>query len=594
LTTVGLTAVLAVPLLIGLAALRSPRWYPLTDMAQIEMRIRDVGLSHPPPLGLAGRIFGKDTAGAHPGPLSFYALAPFYRLLGSSAWAMQASAVTLEILALAGTVWAAQRRWRTWGAPLVAGGLALLMSLYGLEVMLYPWNPHLPVLFWVLFLVSVWGVLCDDLALLPVATVAGSLCAQTHLPYLGLVGGFGLAVAGVLAARFWRCRDDPRERRRLVWWTGLSGALGCLVWLPVVVEQITIGDRPGNLGIIVDSFRHPISPYVGPGDGVRLWLERLDPASLVQGTNSWGGSRWWGLMALVLWAGSAILALRMRDHTLVRLHAVVGLALGLGLIAASRIIGPPWPYLMLWSWGTATLALVAIVATAATVTTRLAGVSERGERRWRSRLLATALGLLVLVPTVRLARQAPDIEFDAQLSRQVAQLVPQVTDAIDDGTVPGGSSGTHLVTWYDPVNLGATGYGLMLELERQGYDVRARAAAHERRAVLDHRVVDPVDADAEIHVAVGDNDIQAWADKGDATRIAYFDLRTGEQRAEWQHLHDLIVADLEAADLPELAVQLDRDVFGLAGDPRLPQEVANLLFYLNQLPPPAAVFATPL
>jgi small neutral amino acid transporter SnatA (MarC family) len=38
---VGLTAVVMVPLVVALAALRTPRWYPLLDFAWTEMRVRD-------------------------------------------------------------------------------------------------------------------------------------------------------------------------------------------------------------------------------------------------------------------------------------------------------------------------------------------------------------------------------------------------------------------------------------------------------------------------------------------------------------------------------------------------------------------------
>ena len=37
-----LVALLALPLVVALIALRHPRWYPLLDMAQTEIRIRDV------------------------------------------------------------------------------------------------------------------------------------------------------------------------------------------------------------------------------------------------------------------------------------------------------------------------------------------------------------------------------------------------------------------------------------------------------------------------------------------------------------------------------------------------------------------------
>ena len=80
-----LVALLALPLVVALIALRHPRWYPLLDMAQTEIRIRDVASSHPPLIGLAGRIgtYGPD-GGSHPGPISFYAIWPFYQLFGAS------------------------------------------------------------------------------------------------------------------------------------------------------------------------------------------------------------------------------------------------------------------------------------------------------------------------------------------------------------------------------------------------------------------------------------------------------------------------------------------------------------------------------
>jgi len=51
----ALIAVLSFPLVVALVELRRPHWYPLLDMAQTEIRVRDV-TSHPPLIGLAGRI----------------------------------------------------------------------------------------------------------------------------------------------------------------------------------------------------------------------------------------------------------------------------------------------------------------------------------------------------------------------------------------------------------------------------------------------------------------------------------------------------------------------------------------------------------
>ena len=50
-----------------------------------------------------------------------------------------------------------------------------------------PWNPYLPLLWWVVLLLAVWSVVCGDFIVLPLAVFAASFCAQTHLPYFGLV-----------------------------------------------------------------------------------------------------------------------------------------------------------------------------------------------------------------------------------------------------------------------------------------------------------------------------------------------------------------------------------------------------------------------
>ncbi len=73
-----LVGVLA-PLAVAVIAQRNAHWHPVFDLAMTELRVRDVGGSHTPLIGLQGRI---GPTGSHPGPLSFYLLAPVYRLLG--------------------------------------------------------------------------------------------------------------------------------------------------------------------------------------------------------------------------------------------------------------------------------------------------------------------------------------------------------------------------------------------------------------------------------------------------------------------------------------------------------------------------------
>jgi hypothetical protein len=590
-TVAVITAVLAVPVVIATIAVRSPHWYPLIDLAQIEMRVRDVGTSHPPLVGLGGRIFGLETQGSHPGPLSFYLLAPLYRLLGSSSWALQASAATLNVAAIAATVWAAQRRWGVRGALLIAAGLALAVRIWGTTVLVYPWNPYMPVLFWMLFLVCVWAVLCDDLVLLPVAVLAGSLCAQTHIPYLGMVGGLIVIMAVSLALAYRRAGEPgvTPSRRSIVRWSAAGAALGAVVWLPVFVDEL--GGDPGNLSIIVDSFRHAEDPVLGLGAAWDLLVEHLSPLRLVRGDRiSVPVAHWPGLTLLAAWVASVVAAARLRDRTLLRLHVVVGAALVLGLVSISRILGVAWFYLTLWAFGTAALVLVAVVATAAAVVTAVLARRDDDQRpaslAW---LPIVALAVAVLWPTLALAWRAPDTEdADARPSDVLGQVVQPTVDAIDDGTVEGGPDGTFMLTWVDPANLGGQGMGLLLELERRGYD--AGAPTPLRLAVRDHRVVTAAEADAEIHVATGVPANTMAAERPGSRRIAYHDPRSAAQRARYDRLRGDIIDGLEDEGLDDLVPLVDENFIILASDPRTPPDLQRPLYIMGRMPQPLGVY----
>ena len=204
LVVTGLAALVGLPLIVATMALRRPHWYPVLDLAMTEMRLRDVGTRHTPLIGLPGRI-GPSLAeqGSHPGPLSFYLLAPLYRLFGSSAWSMQAATVVVHLAAVVVALALAARRGGARVALAVAAAMVFLIAGYGLTVLTQPWNPYIPLLWWVVLLQAAFSVVCGDVAMLPVAVAAGSLCAQTHVPYLGLAVGLGaVAAAGALAA--WR------------------------------------------------------------------------------------------------------------------------------------------------------------------------------------------------------------------------------------------------------------------------------------------------------------------------------------------------------------------------------------------------------
>ena len=362
--------VITVPVITALVVMRSPRWYPIFDWAQIEMRVRDVGTGHSPLIGLPGRLDGLGVTGSHPGPIGFYALAPIYRLLGSSSWALLASNAALNIAAVGTAVWIVVRRG---GWPLALGVTAMLGVLvhaYGAQRLTVPWLPWSSMLWWFVFLLAAWSVLCGDFPLLPVVVGTGRLlCADAHLlsrsgrrhrhSHSRLGGRRGAAAApddGV--ATTGPCPVGGAGPVRLL----------VLLWLPVLIDEVI--NKPGNLSVLRDHFSHPGIKAVGMGQALSAWWAHLDPTTLLTGHQRLDGAPLPGALLLIAWVAAVAASWRWRHRALLALHAVVAAALLLGLLSISRILGRLLDYLVLWLWGTTTLVVIAVGYTAA--------VGERG------------------------------------------------------------------------------------------------------------------------------------------------------------------------------------------------------------------------
>ena len=145
----GVALAVLAPMAVAAAAQHDARWHPVFDLAMTELRVRDVGGAHTPLIGLQGRI---GASGSHPGPISFYLLAPIYRLLGSSAFALQVSTVAFHGAAALTALVVAARRRDPRVVVVVGAVLLLLIQGYGLSSLIEPWNPYLPTLWFVAFL----------------------------------------------------------------------------------------------------------------------------------------------------------------------------------------------------------------------------------------------------------------------------------------------------------------------------------------------------------------------------------------------------------------------------------------------------------
>jgi hypothetical protein len=591
----GLIALLALPLVVALIALRRPHWYPLLDMAQTEIRIRDITGGHPPLIGLAGRIgpFGAD-GGSHPGPLSFYVLWPVWKLLGGSAYGMYAATVVLDIVAIGLALWMALRRGGRTVLLAVAAVLAVLMRAYGAYLLTLPWNPYLPVLWWFVFVLALWSVLDDDLAMLPIAVVAGSICTQTHISYLGLVGG--LVVVGVLGiVRYaYTHRDDASARGAMWRWSGISVVLGLVLWTPPVIDEIA--HSPGNLSVIRDYFSHPPDSPIGFSRGIGVLLSQLNPWSLLThilvhdgGGLEVTGSRVPGALLLIAFAASLFFAWRLRRRALLALDAVLVVALMLGLVSAARIFGTVWFYLLLWAWALCALIVFAIGWTV--VEMIRAHDDQPRDLARAARIGSAALAGIALVSSVVFAVQAGDVTVQTpRLNNTLGAVVGPAAAALERREARG-EKGPYLVTWLpDAQAIGSAGYGLLNELYRRGFDVRAGQVF--RPGATRYHVIDNRRPTLEVHLATG-IDIANWQRDKRFEQVASFDPRSASERREFDALHDQVVDDLLRNGLDKLAKQVDDNLFMLGIVPGVPARTRTMVTQMLDLSMPMAVFIGP-
>jgi hypothetical protein len=596
----GLLALVGLPLVVAAVSLRRPHWYPVLDLAMTELRLRDVGTRHTPLIGLPGRI-GPSLAeqGSHPGPLSFYLLTPFYRLFGSSAWAMQAATVVINLAALGTALLIAVRRGGVRLAIAVAALLVVLISGYGLTMLTQPWNPYLPLLWWVVLLLAVWSVACDDLAMLPVAVFAASFCAQTHVPYLGLAAGLAVLTIVVLALAWRRAPRGSTARRSIARWTAASLALAVALWVPPIVDQAV--NDPGNLRAI---YNHLVTPSgedepVGFGRGAELALLHLDVPGLVVGdsgavgslpdpSSDPDGSAVPGLVALLVWAAAAAASVRLRHRPLMRLHLVVGVSLALGVVSMGRILGKEWYYLMLWAWGTAALLVLAVGWTVLALVSAWAGPRRRSLANLAGVALVAALGVASVALTVDAVDTDPP---EPHLSSALGAVLPETIAALDRGEGGAtGRAGRYQVVFNDALYFGSQSYGLVSELERAGFDAGMTDLLHV--PVTDHRVVRSEDATAMLVLATGAN-VDRWRAQPAAVELAYVEPRDSAERAEFARLRSAVIDELRVDRLDDLVPLVDDNLFGASIDERVPDHAQRLMTRMLELGDRTAVFIAP-
>lgn len=602
--------VACLPLLVAVVVLRDPTWYPVGDLAQAAMR-QESFWRHPPLVGTAGRIGTLEQQGNHPGPAMFWAAWPLWKLLGSSAWALQVASVAVVVASLAAAVLLA---FRAFGARIglaVAAAGAVLVRAFGPELLTQPWNPYTPLVPYFLFVVACWTTASGRHRHLPVAVLAGSYVVQCHVGYApAAVLGIITAVAGLL----WHARAEGRHpatetprpswapsgrgrpMRTAVAWVGAAAALGVVVWLPPLIQELT-GD-PGNLSIILETYGDRDGLVIGARQGIEVLLTQLDPfGNVLRVDDRVTGAPAGGAVLLGAWAAAVAVAAVRRHRRALDLHVVLGAQLVAMVIWSVRLDSIRFPYLVQWFWVVTVLLVAATALTfGAALRDRLAAprpAADQAAAPVSGRVAAPAAmvmaAVVVLVATLSGIGAATDVE------RPFPNLSDTV-DAIDDPTAAGlDRSLTYRIEWQDGDALGAVGFGLLLELERRGFDVGAGPSY--RAAVEPHRTLDPDDVDAVVTVVSGEAAIEAVraaATTVDGAReLVAVDARSASDRARADRLRGEAEAGLLAAGRPDLVDAMARSIWTPLVDPSIDDRTYEALWELVSMGRPTAVFVSP-
>src|SRR4029079_2249247 len=157
------------------------------------------------------------------------------------------------------------------------------------------------------------------------------------------------------------------------------------------------------------------------------------------------------------------------------------------------------------------------------------------------------------------AFQAADVTVQTPRLNQTLGAVVAPTATALTQLQRNGQHGPYLVTWLpDAEAIGSAGLGLLDELHRRGFDVRAEEAF--RPGATRYHVIDARTPSLEVHLATGP-DIANWQRDSRFVRVAFFDPRSAAERGEFDRLHAEVATQLRGAGLGNLVAQIDDNPF---------------------------------
>ncbi len=401
--------IVVVPVIVLVVHALGLHYHASSDLALLEIRVRDVGSAHTPLVGAYSRFLWN-----HPGPLLFYVLAPPYRIFGADGAALLAASALVNGLFLVG---AALLVWRRGGGAGAALGLVVIMTFtraLGGDFLQSGWNPYMVVVPLLVLVLLVWCVACGDAFLLPVTVGVACDAVQTHL------GAAPVALAAVVVASVLVAIDARRGRvRRPVRLVLVSLAVTAVLWIPPVIDATH--RRGGNLGELWRYWTASHPDITGWTRAARIVVSQFGiPAPWMTGherSTPFGGGgldpSWQVPWALVLLVGAMVVAVRRRDRPAWSLGL---LATGLGVIAwvaTARVVGEPFGYVVRWMWLVGVITWLAIGWTVMGVLR--ASVQSPTSRRWGVVVCAVGAAAMSVAATVDATQARPLFSDSARL-----------------------------------------------------------------------------------------------------------------------------------------------------------------------------------
>ena len=358
----------------------------------------------------------------HPGPAYFYASVPLYVLTGERFAGILLTAALVNVVSIALML---RRLGRDGGGPALFAGalvLALFLSWRGPAWLFSAWNPNVAVLPFGVALVGFAAVAAGNVGALPLAVLAASFAAQTHLGVLPAAAVVALAAGLLHVPPVRRAAGLPplvtSAHRPIL----LAVALAAVVWTPPILEQLS--PEGGNLSHIVGFSSLPDERHsageavVASGAAIVGWVigarEGVAAGLLVV------------LVLALAAAHGAARATRQAFPAALSLLTFAGVAAA--LLSAARVTGPLLPYLLRW------MAMLTVGAGAA-LAAALAPFWRRRAEEWKRPRLAGSVAIiaLALVSGRNFALARSVLQGPAPVPGEESQAAARLAEAIDAG-----------------------------------------------------------------------------------------------------------------------------------------------------------------